>query len=75
MQVTIPDEEDSTLSIDTELELLIDLIVTGLIGKPLGSTSMPTSPIEDPVKVAFKNPESMSSPVSVSTRIKSGADV
>jgi hypothetical protein len=56
------------------LELLIALIVTGLIGRPLGSTSIFTSPIEDPVKLAFKNPDSINSPVSESTNIKSGAE-
>ena len=75
MQVTIPDDEDSTRSIETELELLIALIVTGLIGNPLGSTSIFTSPIEDQVRFAFKNPVSINSPVSESTNIKSGAEV
>ena len=55
--------------------MLIALIVTGLIGKPFGSTSMFTLPIEDPVKDAFKKPESISSPVLELTKIKSGADV
>jgi hypothetical protein len=75
MQVTMPDEEDLTLCIEVELELLIALIVTGLNGIPLGSTSIFTSPIEYPVRFAFKNHESINSPVSESTNIKSGAEV
>ena len=68
-------EEDWIVSIEIPLELFIALIVTGLIGRPLGSFSTVTDTIEDPDKLALSKPESIKSPLSVLTQIKSGAEV
>ena len=74
IQVTIPaSEEYWTWLIVIPFVLLIARIVTGFVGNPLGLFSIVTELIVDPERFALMKPESISSPVSESTQIKSGA--
>jgi hypothetical protein len=58
--------------IPTPLVLLTAFIVTIVAGRPFGGTSIETDLIEFPKKFGDKYPESIFSPVVVSTIIKLG---
>ena len=61
--MTIPEEEDSILSIVTPLSLLTDLNVTSFSGNPFGEICIFTLDILLPDKDAFNSPSLIFSPV------------